>query len=388
MKIDQYVEMVWKILENQGSIFSSKDKEKMLQHILYYYPANYTNIIGDYFLNMQKNACLENKIISGFQGYIAIGKDQMSWSSGENRKGQKIKETTMFDVSSITKFYTFLLTCQLEKQHLLSFDDLLELSEGSKVSINDLFAMQGEYRTPKRIDEVSIDEAKWQLKNVYPYQKEGYKYSDIPLILISELIKQKCHAKSYEQVLQTYLLHPEDIIATYHPKGRVAGNGRKDKLCYDPKAQKLQEIGSAGLFISAKEAIKTLTQIKHILTKKQFLMLFEAKDEKQSRGYAGLYQKCSKKEYTYVPFSFTKNAFASEGSTGCVLLADYFTNIFLAAFPDAIDEKTHKKAETFHSSFEQYQEYLSQSAIELFLLQSYYENFKSKDDVKILKNNL
>lgn len=375
---------------NFGCTISKEYYQNLKNKLLYYEHSNYKDVVQNELQYLKKQLKSIQEIIYGMILGIQIDEDEFTIIQGTTCKKEEIKPHTLFDVSSITKMFTFLLALKLKEEGILNFDESIDLyfPQLNNVTVLDLLKMKGEFRTLERLENLSKKKAEENIMKTYLLEEKKYVYSDIPFILLSKIIEYKVSEKkhtslSFEEILNQYVLKPYHLEATYHYDSNIAGNGGKDG-CYDPKANLIGPTGSAGLFVSSEGFFHLSNQWNQMLKKEQQDLLTQKLYSDVSRGYAGLYQKYSDFSKTYVPHEYSNNAFASEGSTGSLFIYDFHLNIQNHFLFDAIDVHTLKKHLNFSKELNTYQEDVTRVSLLLHLLSEYQKSFTTKEKVKIM----
>lgn len=374
-------------LKEQGSILSVQELKAMKEMINYYKHSNYTDI-SFHILEKLKDISSLDHVTYGYLTSIHFDKDDLKIINGVTHKKEDITENTMFDIASITNLFTLLLLLRLKERNVLNIEKS-KLEEYPKIkdfTIYDLISMKGELRTPYRLEKLNKEKAEDALKQTFLYQNKRYFYSDIPMIIISDIITNKVNQKfkinlKYDEIMDMFLLEPFQIEASFHVKEHSIRE-RKNKICFDPKVQVLGPIGSAGLFASSKGFDTLAKNIEKVITKQDLSYLYSKIYDDVSRGYVGLYQKYKDFSKTYVPLEYSNHCFASKGKTGSIFICDLDYKIHNHILVDAVNDEGEKRE--FQKNFNMYQKQLTQNTLLLYYFKEYFEKYKSKDDVKII----
>jgi len=356
----------------------------------------------------------ENKVISGLSSCIYLPNSDGTYSinlyggkTKYNDTGKEINEKTIFDLASITKLYTFLLTLKLiEKGYFKVTDKIKDLdsrfSNLSDYTIGDILKMAGEIRTTKRVDSALNEiEALDILKTTYVYdQNKNYNhYTDIGILVLSKVIEKLVSEKlqrqlTFEEIMNIYLLEPWGITNTmFKPDGSIydiAGNGNSMNLVHDPKVRVLGgTAGSAGLFSNA-EGIKKLSDklfdVENGKYAKIMGTIIYPNSEHSNKGYAGIYQKHALGlNKTFVPSEYSKGSFAHQGFTGQVVVFDPNNKIMNSILVNSIYEDEARKPVGFMDALTNYQFLLTNVTLKACLLNKYYSEIGYMDnlDVKV-----
>ena len=200
-----------------------------------------------------------------------------------------LPDSPLFDLASLTKLFTALLTLRLWELGKLDLYAPISILDPRFVHLGpcsffDLLTYQISLRTPERIDEAPTrEEALSRLFSVSPVPPPPVRlYSDINAMVVSRILEQ-CTGTSYMDALRTYVLRPLGMHETFacvpEKEKRRCLNYRYEHrllpdlqvrddpspgLPHDPKALLLQGatddcFGHAGLF-STREDMQRLCQ--------------------------------------------------------------------------------------------------------------------------------
>lgn len=360
-----------------GSYFTKDELCRLYEDLTYLTSISYEAATKRIIQNMEDSVknIYHSGCINGISTSVYTSFHSILMCMGKSIYKEKITQDTVFDIASITKLFTTILTLQLSDRGILSLsenitDILPNYSNLQHYTILDLLKMSGELRTPYRIENAKTKkEAEACLEKTYLYNtdKKHSKYSDVGMMILPFVICKKVEEKlgmhlSYEEILKLFLLEPYHFIYTgYHKKEKIAGSGRTDLRVHDPKARKLGgTTGSAGLFSNNYDfsiLARNLFEEK-ILSKKTLSKLY-IDYTKKGRGMGGLYQKHPDITKTYVPRFYSEKSFASEGFTGSVVLYDLSNKIYNGFLVDAIKEGKTIKDISFRDCFNILQEEIS-----------------------------
>lgn len=412
--MDNRLEKIIQTLEKNGSKLNSDMLKKVKKEIILELKKDQsikdslTDLIHE--LEFYGIQFLEHpsEVISGLSSCIYLpnksGSSSITMYGGKtnyDESGKYIDEKTIFDVGSITKLYTFLLTHKLmERGYFYRTDKVKDLDSKYQLDdyeIEDILKMSGELRTQRRVtDGKTYKEGMEILRTVYIENKNRSIniYSDIGFIILSDLIKEIVSKRdrkkmSYSDIMKQYLLEPWNLEETmFHPFDQnyvIAGNGNGYGLVHDPKANLLGgAVGSAGIFTTS-NGLQTLAD-----------NLFEPKNEKYTRlagaiiypgankGFAGIYEKHPLGlDKTFVPNEFGNGSFASEGFTGSLAIFDPKNKIHNNVLVNAIRDGSPTKAKEYLPVLKKFQIGLTEVTIKAYLLNRYYSMIGQNEDVKI-----
>lgn len=191
--------------------------------------------------------------------------------------GIPIIQDTLFDLASISKLYTGVITYKLIDEGILSTNqkikDILKdkISDPKKldgITVGDIMRFEVDIRTPGRIDAAkSVEEAKELLFNASVAKKGEYVYTDMGLMILKEALEEVT-GKSFEQLFYEYIIKPLSLDNTmlWVPKEKrifVTGTPNSDlSICNDLKVPFLDgNYGHAGVFASNFDLLKFVKNI-------------------------------------------------------------------------------------------------------------------------------
>lgn len=393
MDKDTFLDIELEKLKRTGSIFTKEEllnlrkkvKDKMNStHIETSIQDGIDSIIKE------TEAFLRTGAVIGVSTCISLPHLYLTILGGGSIHKKCITTKTKFDIASITKLYTTLLTLYLKQENLLDFrssirDVYPECSHLYPYTIWDILCMSGEIRTEKRITEgKNKEEAEQILHTLYLHNpdKQVYTYTDMGLIILSKAIekiiqKKLASSSRYADIMKFFLLEPMHLYQTsFFPTEEIAGNGRQDRYVNDPKSRILGgDVGSAGLFTTSLDLKKLAQNLfsENCILNSSYLRLLYANPKNHNKGIGGLYQKHPDLSRTYVPKEYSTSTFASEGTTGSVAIFDMQNQIHNNILVDSILEETGKKPENFKYEYNEYQKKITDITLELYLLQNYYK---------------
>lgn len=192
-----------------------------------------------------------------------------------NYLGEEMKENALFDIASMTKFYTQAVLYNLIKEDYIRFSDKVKDLDPrfinlEDVTIGDISTFTAEFRTNERIsDKKTIDEAKNTLYNVNVVNKGKYNYNDIGMMIIKEVMEYVTNTK-FEDLVDKYIIKPFNLSDTHLivPKHKFKLlTGSPNDCCgrvNDMSANALGGFsGHAGMFASSDDLIKLMKGVYH-----------------------------------------------------------------------------------------------------------------------------
>ncbi|MDD2434895.1 MAG: serine hydrolase [Bacilli bacterium] len=360
-----------------------------------YHPSEAIELVIDDLIKASIAFLYEDKVITGLSTSIYLPSNQdykINIMGGKVNQTLNINNETMFDLASITKFFTGLLTIKLEELGYLDFNcSVSSLHPDFKYldnyTIKDIIEMNFVIETDERVDEAKSEEEAYQrLKTVkLKKQNEKHKYTDIGLIVLSYVIERVVNQKlkvnmTYDEIMKQYVLDPLELKdSTYKPNRLVAGNGNNGVFPYDPKCQKLNHpVGSAGLFSTTKDLenlAKELYKFKYI-SKEKLLRFGTIIDKDENKGNFGAYIRHPLGiQKTFSPNEYAHHSFAFQGSTGSVIVFDPHNKIHNSVLVNSLFDECSKRTPSYMDAYDTYHQQLINTSLELLLIKKYYENY-------------
>ena len=300
---------------------------------------------------------------------------------------QPITNNTLFDVASITKFFTALLLLKDEEKGNIDlkkcYSDYSDKLINIDVPIIEALKFGTEIRTPGRIDEdnITVKERILRFEKAYIHKRNTFIYSDVPYMLVLMLFgdnEKDANINYINKFYETFKsIGLENTGYFSNPKtGGLLNIGINEKVeIFDPKARKFEFengfiLGHAGitttikdiqkLFInlnngflsneSIEKLITPITSDKYLLDDKGNPVIRNKKKVFINRGM-GVYLNLADLRKSDVAKGYSKKAFATEGSTGTYSIFD-LKNGFNASFLSNI--KTTSYSKTFFTDNYEY----------------------------------
>lgn len=178
----------------------------------------------------QYNDVMEKYGIPGYTASSTVGNINLGIFAGKtsDTSNEDISEDTLFDIASMTKFYTQIVIYNLIKEGCFKRSDRISdldsrFSKLGNVTVDDILRFAVEFRTPGRIDtdSASTEEALGRLydtevakdyKNDYLIGRHNY--NDIGLMIISKVAEAQTKM-SFEQLINKYIVEPLELKNTY-----------------------------------------------------------------------------------------------------------------------------------------------------------------------------
>ncbi|MBR4178292.1 MAG: beta-lactamase family protein [Bacilli bacterium] len=312
----------------------------------------------------------------------------------------EVNNDTLFDVASITKLYTLILTFKLEELGILDLNTPIkninsDFQNLGDFTINDLIRLHGEFRTDGSIAAAeSYEEAIERFKSMYLISNDRTrnKYNDFGAMVLADTIEKVVSEKlgrkmKYDEIINEFLFIPLYIKNTTFTPGiiNISGNANDIGMPHDPKSRNLGGItGHAGLFTSSEGLIDLSEGLfnSEYLDKDHIARLGEITFEGSSKGNLGVYLKHPDGwSSTYNPPEFSDGSFSHQGWTGSVASFDpnnmIHNNILVNAIelnPDKSKLKNDKPL-GFKEGFGLYQSELIKRIMLMYVVKKYYNKY-------------
>lgn len=282
-----------------------------------------------------------------------------------NGINQFVNENTLFDLSSVSKFFTLIIVMKCVENGILNLKDKIAVCDPrfihlGQLSIEDILSYQVEIRTSSRIENCqNIKEVEELLLNATYLENKGI-YSDLPAMILKMIVEHVTSYKFYDlikewiletcQMKNTFIHIPEcrvqDCISNNYEM-RIVNNqlivfdNILPGVCNDGKARLFHDnefAGHAGLFSTIQDMGK-LCQcfLNEKLLKKETIEQISINrtgtkiDENKYTKYFGYlcYVKHPVRRDSEVHPLLSDNAFAFGGYTGNQLTIDFNNKVFL-----------------------------------------------------------
>lgn len=272
---------------------------------------------------------------------------------------RKMPDNALFDIASMTKFYTQIIAYNLIREGVFSFDDKIKelapfFENVGDLRVGDVLTFSVSFRTNERIDEVKYQSQ--ALKLLYTMdvvKKNSYNYNDMGMMLMKEVMEHVT-GKSYATLLKEYIVTPLELSDThlsingchtslevpYEKFTRLTGSSNIDiGAVNDPSANALGGFsGHAGIFASNDDLVKLgygVASLKLLNEKEYYQACIPGM--KENRGFMGNTYVAHKEgiNMSFVDKLESKTNFAIQGSTrvqtniGRTCKGDVVTNTIL-----------------------------------------------------------
>lgn len=285
----------------------------------------------------------------------------------------KVNSNTLYDIASLTKTFTSVLTYIAIQEGKLKLEDTIyeidhNFANLKQITILDLLAHRQEIWTKKHLKESKNKQDFYKiLYSAYIYQKAP-KYVDVHYIILGTLLEKVYHISYKELVyqkikdklnLQSLTFNPEtdNIAQTNYEKlanGEIQ-DGIEKGMPHDSKANIARRYGiytsHAGIFINGKDLLKFLTSILNCgIVEKQTLNSMLTYDIEQKNGenlynYMGARHRSETIENTEIPNTIGKNAIYFSGYTGPAYLIDFDCKIIILVMCNVTNHNIYDRKE-------------------------------------------
>ena len=326
----------------------------------------------------------------------------------------KINENTVFDVASITKVFTLLLTFKLEEIGLLDLNTKIcdvnpDFQGLEDFTFNDLIRLHGEYRTNGAITDAKDQKEAYEIfKTLYltSNTREQNKYNDFGAMVIGDTIEKivsnKCGKNmKLDEIMNGCLIKPLNLGNTmFNPKtDNVSGNGNNLGLVHDPKSRILGgALGHAGIFTTSDDLARLAKEIYSVgyVNKEHLSRLGEItfpESSQSQKGNLGIYVKHpAGYDKTFTPPEFSKGSFSHQGWTGALAVFDPNNMIHNNILVNAIYESENKdlvkndKPKGYMDAFCAYQDNITRNIMLMYVTKKYYNKYCNvKENIDVTK---
>lgn len=296
----------------------------------------------------------DKKIVPGIQGYLNVDDISINFNYGfqDFSLKKELPHNGIFDIASITKLFTMLTTLKLVEQKRLKLsDNLKDISNQFHldITIKDLLTFNKSIVTNGRLDEVTDRSINEQRLHQAKIENNDFKYSDIPYIILGEIIQEKT-GSSIDELIQQEITKPLQMTETTYgvskdKQDRIVGSQQiyhpeaEQIKAFDPKAKNLEPIASAGLFSTTEDMKKLGTYLVNLPngTMKELLHQATTPIANHNRGMA-VYTRNNDCILTRVFTPATSSAGAIVGHSGTYFCFDperkFHASVFTNAYHD------------------------------------------------------
>lgn len=167
--------------------------------------------------------------VPGYTVGVNVGNINVKMFGGsiDNMK-RKMPEDALFDIASMTKFYTEIIAYHLIKEGFFSFQDKIRDLDSRFENVGDLtvgevLSFQVEFKTNGYLKEkTTIEEAIECLYTMEVVSTKNYNYNDLGMMLMKEVMEAQT-GKSYKDLVEEYITQKYNLSNTYLvvPKNKI-----------------------------------------------------------------------------------------------------------------------------------------------------------------------
>jgi len=243
-----------------------KNKDKSLEDII-------DLIIKDNILEFEE---IRKKYgVPGYTGSISVNKINVKMYGGNiNYLGEEMPINALFDIASMTKFYTQVVSYNLIKEGIFKREDKIKDLDNrfvnlDDVTVDDILTFGTTFQTDGRIsDKKTIDEALNTLYNVKATALGKWNYNDMGMMIIKEVMEHLT-GLSYQELLDKYIVKPFNLLDTHIivPRSKfhlITGTPNFDKgNINDATANAVGGFsGHAGIFATSDDLVKMAKMVR------------------------------------------------------------------------------------------------------------------------------
>ena len=247
---------------SETEILIRNNKDKSLEEII-------DLIIAD---NIKEFEMVRKKYgVPGYTASIKVGNNSVKLYGGNiNYLGEEMPANALFDIASMTKFYTQIIAYNLIREKVFNRDDRIvdldnRFSNLGDLTINDILTFATTFQTDGLIkDKKTIDEALDTLYRVKVIETGKWNYNDVGLMIIKELM-EKLTGLSYVELVNKYIVKPLGLSDTHIivPKNKYhLITGTPNSLVAHVNDMTANAVGGysghAGIFASSDDIIKLM----------------------------------------------------------------------------------------------------------------------------------
>lgn len=224
--------------------------------------------------NIDKFETIRKKYgVPGYTASIKVGNYNVKLYGGNiNYLGEPMPENALFDIASMTKFYTQIIAYNLINEGLFNRSDKIRDLDDRFVNLGDLtvdeiLTFATTFRTDGALkDKKEINEALDALYNVVVTNTGKYDYNDMGMMIMKELM-ERLTGLSYEELVNKYIVGPLGLEDTHV----IVPNAKYHLLTGSPNASvgNINDMtanavggysGHAGIFASSDDIIKVVME--------------------------------------------------------------------------------------------------------------------------------
>ena len=157
----------------------------------------------------------------GYTGSISVSNINVKLYGGNiNYLGEPMPENALFDIASMSKFYTQVVAYNLMKEGLLHREDKIKDLDNrfvnlENITVDDILTFGVSFMTDGRIsDKKTIEEAMNTLFHIKVVETGKWNYNDMGLMIMKEVM-ERLTKMSYPELVEKYILNPLNLHETH-----------------------------------------------------------------------------------------------------------------------------------------------------------------------------
>ncbi len=298
-------------------------------------------------------------------------------------KGNIDFDNTVYDIASITKFFTLKLCYEFNKLGILDFNSNIKDIDSNFINLEsykiiDILKMHGFIETEGKLSETnSKEELIERLKTVKVKDLEKNLYTDIGFIILPFILEKLYEIKydkflTFNELCKKYIFDKYDLKNTgFNLKNKIIVGNDYGNLPSDKKAKLLNGIcGAAGIFTNVYDLLHLSDSILNYTFFdrdfiKEILNYHFLDNLNRKRSYGGIYLHSNNK--SYAPIYYSSETIAHQGYTGSTISFDFKTNISQVILVDSLN-KDNKKNELFFEFFHKLHDEISLASLVIYIV--------------------
>lgn len=281
--------------------------------------------------NVNLLEAIKNKYpVPGYTVGVNVDNINVKITGGDlDYNGRKMRDDALFDLASMTKFYTQVIAYNLIKDGYFYLNDKIKdldprFENLGDLTVNDILTFTTKFQTDGRLDsKKNYYEAYETLLKVKPIEVGNYNYNDIGMMIMKEVMEYVT-MYTFPDLIEKYItdkykLHDTELIVPVNKVYRVTGSANDHiGMVNDPSALALHGYsGHAGIFASNDDLIKLGKAVYNDLIPEDMISNAYTPGVKSNRGIMGNTYTSHEKgiDMSYVDKLEPKTNFAIQGST-------------------------------------------------------------------------
>jgi len=186
-------------------------------------------------------------------------------SGNLNSQNKELTKESLFDIASMTKLYTAVISYNLIKDGYYTLEtkvrDICPNFENiGDLTIDDLMKFNASFKTNGRVDDAKTQEEAKERFYTLEVKSKNYEYNDFHTMILKEIF-ERVTGLTYEQLLNKYIIEPLKLKNTYlnipeTKKENITGTANREIIMpNDPKSVILGSGGHAGIFANNDDTI-------------------------------------------------------------------------------------------------------------------------------------